>query len=375
MKARWPPHFVFPRRYFRRRAASLSPVPAYQYHQFDAAEFAEICAALEARRLRPVTISELLTSRPLGDRAVVLSADDGWSSVWSIAFPLARRHGVRFTIFIPPMAIEDSDECRPGLDDGVAAGELEARDHGAHPFLTWGEVLAMHRSGLVDVQSHSSHHGVVFVSGELVGFARPDGPFPVDGHVPLMTREATGDAVRFHVAPGTPLYAHGRALAAPVRYIEDLGARDRCVETVHVQGGSRFFEANGWEARLRDVHGSADGGRPETDEERRSRINDDLLDSKRQIEARLGEGTVRVLAPPWAEMHPDVPGIAREVGYELIVLGYPFKPTAREPALPCYPRLFGDAVWTHIDGPIKGTVAWQRHRRRAIARVAAGGIP
>ncbi|MEZ4653338.1 MAG: polysaccharide deacetylase family protein [Candidatus Eisenbacteria bacterium] len=341
MTTRQPQHFLFPGRFFEARVGALPAVPAYQYHQFDPQDFGEICSALERRRIRTLTFSDLMNGADAPSRSVLLTADDGWSSVWSIAFPLLRRHGFRMTLFLPPDTLEESEERRPGLDDGCPEAELIARDHGDRPLLTWGEVRAMQASGLIDLQSHSSHHGLIFVSEGVVGEVDAQGrPFPVDGHVPLVMQIAGNAVPVFRPNPGTPLRELGAALQ-----------------------GRRYIEPT-----------NGDPGRWETEQERRARHREDLAHSKASLEAHVPGASVRVLSPPWGDMHPELPAIAGEVGFELLVLGYPFTRGDGGP-LPAYPRLFGDAIWTWIDGPFQGGLRWWRNRRRSLARRRAGAIP
>ena len=64
----------------------------------------------------------------------------------------------------------------PNLDD-VREGRIELsvileRDS-EEPFLNWNEIRAMHRSGMIDFQSHTSWHNSVYVSGRIVEFANP----------------------------------------------------------------------------------------------------------------------------------------------------------------------------------------------------------
>ena len=70
----------------------------------------------------------------LPPRAVVITIDDGYESVWRLALPLLRRHGFPATLFV--------------YTDFVGSG-------GA---LSWAQLEELAASGLVDVQSHSKSH-------------------------------------------------------------------------------------------------------------------------------------------------------------------------------------------------------------------------
>jgi peptidoglycan/xylan/chitin deacetylase (PgdA/CDA1 family) len=368
--------FILPRGYFGHRVKGMPVVPAYFFHQVEVAAFQRICEGLVSSDFRTVTFGELLDGRVIDGPCVAITLDDGWSSTWSVAYPVARRYGVRFTLFATAEFIEKSEECRPTLDDGVDNCSLVARDFGSRPMLTWGEVRAMHESGVVEVQSHSLTHGVVFTADQLSGFCTPNGPFPLSGHVPLVSRLNSKEVPERYPALGTPLYDWGPALATSRRFIGSPRARERCVQLVEESGGEEFFRDERWENILSTVVDESEAGCWETDEERRERYRNELAQAKSIIEKRLPGHIVRAVAPPWGAMHQELGIIARETGHELIVLAYPFpRGFSKSSILPLYPRLFGDAIWTLIRGPFWGGIEWWRARRQNRRRHAAGAIP
>ena len=374
MRDRQPQHFLFPRRFFASSVRGLPPVPAYMLHQVDVAQFEALCATLAQRRIRCITFPELLAGHA-DENCILLTFDDGWSSVWSAALPIARRHGARFTVFLPPQCVEESPGVRSTLDTGASPEEITARDFGPGARMTWGEVLALQASGAVDIQSHSTHHGVVFRSATLTGFATPDGPFPIDGLVPLVQRTETADEVSFHPAPGTPLYEWGPALTVQRRFLEPAEVRAKCVQLVR-EGGTQFFTHADWEQPLRAIVDAGAAEREwETSEARRERLRLDLAGSRRMFEERVPGARVTVLAPPWAEIDATLPDIARDAGYQLLVLGYPFHVAHLNSSLPLYPRLFGDASWVCALGTMRGAPKWLHARNRALERRRAGAIP
>lgn len=365
----------FPEDYFSARVQKFAPVPAYLFHQIDG-DFEQVCSEIHRLGVETLTFSDLIRTSPSARSAVLLTMDDGWSSVWSVAFPLARRYGIRFTLFVVPHAMEDSEECRPTLENGADIECLVARDHGPRCMLTWGEVRAMYESGLVDVQSHSLNHGVVFSSDELVGFTTPDGPFPLWGHAPLVTQYNGADVMELRPQLGSPLYAWGHALAAPRRFIDNAGVREECVAFVRENGGVDFFKAKHWRKALQSLVGRGDKGTWESQAERRERYRADLTEAKRLIEEHLPGATVCALAPPWSMMHSELPEIAQETGHKVVVLGYPFEPLSTDSSVVLYPRFFADAIWLLLHGKsLRGLSKWWRSRSRAIQRRVAGEIP
>lgn len=333
---------LFPGYYFCKHLGKADAIPAFMFHQPDPLHFERICKVIRSRGFSTPTFADLLDGSVTGDRSLILSFDDGWSSVWSIAFPLIRKYGLRMTLFIVPHAVEDSDECRSTLDETADISELVQRDFGSGRMLTWGEIRVMHASGLVDIQSHSLHHGVVFVGDTPTGVATEHGPFPLYGLAPLLQRDGVEDTPVMTVTAGRTLYEWGPALTAPARYLPGNGPGT---------------------------------GRWETGEERQDRLYNDLATAKSEIERRVPGSSIRVLAPPWATLSPDLVPLAKATGHELIVLGYPFQPPAGSRDLPVYPRLFGDTIWNCLEGPLRGGMKWWQLRKHETARHAAGGVP
>jgi peptidoglycan/xylan/chitin deacetylase (PgdA/CDA1 family) len=85
--------------------------------------------------LRQVVDHLLHGGAPPPPRAVVITADDGHRSVYTILFPLARRHHLPVTLFIYPSAISNATYA-----------------------LTWEQLREMRASGLFDIQSHTYWH-------------------------------------------------------------------------------------------------------------------------------------------------------------------------------------------------------------------------
>ena len=122
-------------------------VPILCYHRFGTspakmvvtqANFAAQLAYLADNGYHVVPLAQLagwLEGRDaLPPKAVVLTIDDGYESVWRYALPLLRQHGFPATLFVYP--------------DFVGSG-------GA---LSWAQLQELAASGLVDVQSHSKSH-------------------------------------------------------------------------------------------------------------------------------------------------------------------------------------------------------------------------
>ena len=106
-----------------------------------------------------------------GPRRVGLTFDDAWASVWTVAAPLLRKYDLTAILFAIPGRVPEALSVRPaGVEDGPV-------------FATWPEVCALHASGLMDVQSHTLSHAMVFCHDAVLGFVTPE-----FAHEPLLAR-------------------------------------------------------------------------------------------------------------------------------------------------------------------------------------------
>ena len=85
----------------------------------------------------PEIVRALADDTPLPERAVAITVDDAFRSVYTEAWPRLRAAGLPFTIFV---ATAPLDEKRPG-------------------YMSWDELREMAASGIVTVGNHSVHHG------------------------------------------------------------------------------------------------------------------------------------------------------------------------------------------------------------------------
>ena len=108
-------HSVEPERFERQ----LRYLNENGYHVLESADTMQAC---------------LQGAQPISPRSVLLTFDDGWESLSTVAFPLLQRYGFHAVSFIVPTFV--------------------GRPH----FCTWEQLQEMQRSGVIDVQSHTLFH-------------------------------------------------------------------------------------------------------------------------------------------------------------------------------------------------------------------------
>jgi peptidoglycan/xylan/chitin deacetylase (PgdA/CDA1 family) len=225
---------------------------------------------------------------------VALTFDDGWKSLWSIAYPLLRKYGLVGISFIVPTWIQDTDNPSPNLEDlwsgRTSLTELTASENASDPHISWHEARIMAESGVIDFQSHSLTHETVFTSEKIVDFLNPKS----SGYaykVPDIsyTEKATHD---LRGVLGRPLYTFAPRLAGARRFFDDQQLRHACISYVEQNGGENFFGQRSWRRGLWNiVERYRKNNRAkcwyETDEQRANAISRELRDSKQVIEDTL----------------------------------------------------------------------------------------
>jgi peptidoglycan/xylan/chitin deacetylase (PgdA/CDA1 family) len=287
----------YPAFLFGGRVSGLLPV--FHFHEVTVEALEPQLQYLAENGYRTVTSDEIarlvLDGRHPGDRSVVLTFDDAWSSLWTVAAPLLRKYGMRAIAFAIPGRITPSDDLRPTIDHGLT--DPPALDRSDTPFVHWAELKRLHASGVIDVQSHTLSHAMIFCGSQVVAFVTPD-----YARQPLLARPMidADDGPRF-VTPGdlgAPLYAQRSRMSDAARYLDDREARRRCMEYVAKAGGAAFFSRPSFEHELHAVAGRVNG-RFESDAERERAMAEELGRSREILEAQIGAPTVRQVALPW----------------------------------------------------------------------------
>ncbi len=220
----------------------------------------------------------------------MLTFDDGHKSLKQSAFPLLKKYGLSAVAFIVPGLVPNS----PGVKNWKP---------GQQALCTWSEIGDMHRSGIVDFQSHSLYHHTIFVAPQIIEYITPN-------RCPTFLQEwlfpvSEGDPPVFpdSLPLGTPLYESDSRFAEYRRYQESDEVRNACTELVADEGGPDFFRQKQWKRKLDRVASQAlkTLGRAdyESARDRAAAIRDNLRRSKAIIEQALEGKRVRHFSFPW----------------------------------------------------------------------------
>jgi hypothetical protein len=152
-------------------------------------------------------------------KKVVITFDDGRLSNWTIVYPLAKKYNIKIVLFVIP--------------DRISQGDY---------FISWAQAREMQSSGLVDIQSHSLGHELIFINNKIIDFLNPGDPY-----LSLcLTKQAKDVEQNF----GAPVYNYTWRSLAEREYIEDENLKNFCINYVNAHGKNNFFKKNDWKKEL-----------------------------------------------------------------------------------------------------------------------------
>lgn len=298
-----------------------SHIPEYKHLSTPLGRFEEVLRYLTYHGFKTLTLYELYdflaNGQSVPEKSVVLTFDDGYLDNWVNAFPFLKKYNMKATIFIPPEFINPEDVMRPTLGDvwGRRASESELCSRG---YLSWNELQAMHQSGLIDIQSHTMTHTMLFQGSDIVDFYGPDSYYPWMqwNKYPERKYRWLDEGATQAVEIGTPIYQYGRALAGR----QFFPNRELVADVIaYVNASRNRLSDPQWREKmhqsLRDIRKHhKEEGRYETDQEYVQRLKLEIEGSKRILSERLRK-SIDFLCWPGGAFTPIAEALAYESGY------------------------------------------------------------
>jgi len=324
LRSRRYPEFVFS----RSGALGGGEIPVFTAHTIEPESFQEQLRYLAENGYATLSCDQFCDHlegvRPVGERSVLLTIDDGRRSVWTFAYPLLKKYGLRATVFLIPGFVRKDSTLRPNLED-LWAGRCRPDDLredrvDGDPLINWAEAAAMHRDGVIDIQSHTTYHHHIFTGSEVIDFCRPDrGGMIYDLPMSPGWEQKILDGGR-KTLWGMPIYEHAPLMAGRPRYIDDPEVAEGCIRKVAASGGPGFFYRPSWRRELIDFCRQAGSrgrspGRFQSPKEAAAAIRKDLEGCRRRIEDHLEGHRVRHLCYPYGVGSDLSVRLSRESGY------------------------------------------------------------
>ena len=260
-------------------------LPVFHFHEATSASLEPAFAYLRENGYRTVDSNDVAAlvrdGRSPAPNSVMLAFDDAWASLWLVVGPLLQKFGLRAVTYAIPGRMVDAPATRPTIDD--AAVDAAAADRADNPFVTWPELRSLSTSGLVDVQTHTWSHSMIFSSDVVI--AR-NGPALAAEPILNRPRVDGGGPLEF-LSParhGFPLFQRRSRMSDARRFFPDLHA---CAA----------LEVSDAEDAMPPFAGRIKGRWESSDEQVRA-IEQELTDGRDALEHGL-KTTVRHVCLPW----------------------------------------------------------------------------
>lgn len=367
---------------------NMSPnaIPVFCFHGIEPVSFERMLNFLSVNGYSTLHADEyadvLSGNRTVDQKSVVLTFDDGWGSLWSIGFPLLKQYGTKIVVFLAPGRIELSQNRWPTLDD-LKAGKCRPedvfqRDHSCEPLLTWEEIIEMHKSGLVDFQSHSFNHSLINRSTEIVDFLSPG--LQESSNIMEMPCHADNRpaGTKIPMRLGEPLFRTASRLSDVPKLLIDPSIASKCADYASEMGGLAFFERDSWRAEMNRLAqlllAKPNSWRVESPAEQVAAVRFEMVASKTAIEEMLPGKTVRHICYPWHIAGMIANEEAQKAGY---IGGFGGKVNgayySRIPGNPLKTARVGGDFFFRLPG--KGRVSLLSILMKKIARRSSEGSP
>ena len=278
--------------------------------------------------------------RPNDPNALCITFDDGLLDNWVYAFPIAKKYGMKITLFVCPELVDPRNIVRPNLDD-VWAGRCTASDLKGLGNLSWAELRLMQESGFADVQSHTMSHAKYTVSDRLRGFYYGgfSGFYPILNSYSLQEKPhyIHDENFEHRIPMGTPLFVETSAVIAkkhsisPAFYGEVTQLADKY--DLAIPEHRPVFEGNARKIYEQYQKSGKLVVSVESDADFGSRLQYEIATSKKIIEENLRK-PVRFLCWPHGDNSHIAHLVARETGYLATTAGKMTTETERPDRIP-----------------------------------------
>ena len=298
------PEFV----YDQRPKPLKNEIPVFTLHSVEPTRFEEQLEYLSRNGYQTADADHLYEFiagiKPVPERTIVLTFDDGWRNLWEVVYPLLKKYKFQAISFIIPGLIRENIAFSPNIE----------------PLCTWQEIKIMHENKAIDFQSHTMYHSLIFTSPEIEDFINPSFDlYKLNFNVPIFLEDGI-EIISRKSELGTPIYENAPRFSGKKRYYDDAEIRKLCIQHVNNHDGVDYFKKPFWRKKLHDLvrehrkmHKTT--GYYESEQEQEETLYTDLCESKKIIESKLPQKTVNHLAYPWWAGSDLSIEISKKAGY------------------------------------------------------------
>jgi len=252
-----------------------------------------------------------LNGKSNGERLVMLTFDDGLVSLCNVVAPLLRAYQMCAVAFVIPGEIDQEE----------GGGVVEPNNGDGRLLCSWEQLEAM--KDVIDIQSHSMYHWLIFESSIVSSFFSPqikskfqkiDWPIPRRNGIDHPERD---------IGFGWPIYKTNSRLSGSLRVYENAEITEAMMSYVEERGGADFFNSPGWEKALNSEHTRLAHGakfETETPDQRLASVTHCIDASKQVIEEKMKK-EVKGFCFPFGIGSPETEAIAQKGGYSLAYYG------------------------------------------------------
>ncbi|MFZ1289724.1 MAG: polysaccharide deacetylase family protein [Melioribacteraceae bacterium] len=297
-------------------------IPVFTLHSVNSEKFENQLRYLNANGYKTINSSELyeylIGNIPITERTIVLTFDDGWKNLYTVAFPLLKKYKFKAICFlVANLIIEDENKTQENFENTNDSQNLLFPD--SKIMCNWNEIREMEQSGVIDFQSHSMNHYLISTSSRVENFLYPYyDSYAMNFDIPLY-REKGSDNYTRNLLLGTPIYENNSRFSEFKRFFDDETSRIFCINFVMENGGINFFKKFNWKKILLKqfqdyVKKNGNIGFYESENDQRESIFNEMYNSKIVIEKKLNKKVEHFCYPWWVGSELAME-ISKEVGY------------------------------------------------------------
>jgi len=270
------------------------------------------------------------------ENVMFLNFDDGYLDNWVHAFPILQYYGLKGTVYVTSDFIDPRSITRPqkSREESLAEEKEHTPASCCAGFLSYPEMRAMEKSGIMEIQAHAQTHTWYASGPEIIDFWKPGSAVEKDGPIWMLWNKfpetkplyLTDAPKQERLIPyGTPVLQNAKSLEVTQFFPEQAAFDDlsgTLADFVTSHGGRDFFSQEpNYKSILLDIAGKFGvlPGHYETDQERYERVCTELRTVKTSLEKNLDK-EIFGICWPGGGVTEKVADAAKEMGYRYFTM-------------------------------------------------------